>query len=193
MDEIYKKIWELAKPYYLEARPYDIFHIEWILKRADEIADKVGADKKLLIPLVILHDIGYHVFDDLQKVTRESSKKIHMEEGAKLADKILKQVGYDPELTKKIVYFVSVHDNWFYNDDEVFKQSKELALFNDLDFLSGMPDKARHKHIMALKNLDPKDFYTHWSKNKKLLKRPFCCKETQELYDKLVVELKNRY
>jgi hypothetical protein len=34
MKQIYREIWELAKPYYEKGRPMDIDHIRWMMKDA---------------------------------------------------------------------------------------------------------------------------------------------------------------
>ena len=59
MEEIYPKIWELAKSYYLKGRPMDIDHVEWMMEQAKVLCQKEDIDKTLLMPLVILHDVGY--------------------------------------------------------------------------------------------------------------------------------------
>ena len=34
MNDIYQKIWDLARSYYEEGRPMDIDHIEWMMEQA---------------------------------------------------------------------------------------------------------------------------------------------------------------
>lgn len=50
MEQVYLKIWGLAKVYYQNGRQYDINHIEWMMEKANEIADIEKVDKKLLLP-----------------------------------------------------------------------------------------------------------------------------------------------
>jgi len=189
VEKMYQQMWELAKQYYQEGRPSDIIHIEWMLEKAEELVDKVGADRKILFPLIIFHDIGYSVIDDITKITRDQTKEIHMREGAKIADKILKKVKYDPKLAKEIVRLVSIHDNWYYGEHEMFRQDKNLALFNDLDFISAIFDTWRAKWIMKKENVTKKEMYNFWTSHKKGQERPLCCKETKELYEEALREV----
>ncbi|MBR9677286.1 hypothetical protein GOV04_04035 [Candidatus Woesearchaeota archaeon] len=191
MEQIYEKIFELAKPYYEKARPYDILAIEWMIGQADRIADIEDLDKKLLLPLIILHDIGYaRVAEDNPDVKDIKSKKIHMEEGAKIANAILIQLDYDQKYIEKITYYVSIHDNWIFNDDIPFKECKEMGVFNDLDFMYPLANpsmlKARadsmgetiEENIKGLKN------------DEKLKRRPLCCEQTKKLFKQLIEKAK---
>ncbi len=59
MDKIYRDIWEFAKPYYEKGRPIDIDHVRWMMEDALLVCEKEGVDEGLLLPLVILPDVGY--------------------------------------------------------------------------------------------------------------------------------------
>jgi HD domain len=190
MDKVYLEIWKLAKPYYQLGRSYDIPHIEWMMKEADRIADSEGLNKKLLLPIVILHDVGYSsIKQNNPNIKDKVTKIIHMEEGAKIADRILADVDYDKELTEKIVYYISVHDNWLLGDDEPYKECREMAVFNDLDFLWATTSFNVFKGIADSMNKSPKEFYDFWLKDEKINRRPFCCDETREMWKKSIDEI----
>ena len=133
MKEIYQKIWKLAKPYYEKGRPMDVDHIEWMMKDALVVCEKEKLDDEIFLPLVILHDVGYAEApkDDPTKL---EMRKAHMEAGAKIAKRILESVDYPADKAERIVYYVSVHDNWAFGDDE-YKSDKLLGAFKDLDFI----------------------------------------------------------
>lgn len=191
MDSIYLKIWELAKPYYLQGRLYDVPHIEWMMGEAEKIADKEGFNKRLLLPIVILHDIGYSAVDEKNpNVKSKETKIVHMREGARIAEKILKEVDYDSEITKKIVHYIGVHDNWVLNDDSPFKECKEMALFNDLDFI--WPQTSWYAFEMAARSMGmtPEQSYDFWINDEKLVRRPLCSPSTKELFYSLAAERK---
>ena len=119
MKKIYSKIWELAKPFYKKGRPMDIDHIEWMMKESILVCKKENIDDSLLLSLVILHDTGYF------KAPKENPfklnlRKIHMKAGAEIAREILQKVKYPDDKIEKIVYFVSVHDNWAFGDDDLY-------------------------------------------------------------------------
>jgi len=191
MDSIYTKILELARPYYEKGRVYDLDQIAWMIKQAELLTDKLSLDKTILFPLIILHDVGYAFVDDKNPhIKSQEIKKIHLVEGAKVAQKILADVNYDPKLTQQIVYFISVHDNWVFGDDEPYKNSRLLSFFNDLDFLyaqSGFEQFRYHGNSMGIST---EKMYDFWLNDEKLTRRPFCCLETKKLFNDLMAERK---
>jgi len=191
MEDIYSKIWALAKPYYLRGRSYDVPHIEWMMKVAEEIADNEGFDKKILLPIVILHDVGYSAIADKNpNVKGRETKIIHMREGAVIAENILKEVSYDPGLAKKIVRYVSVHDNWILGDDAPFRECREMALFNDLDFIWPQTSPAAFKETAESMGMTSWQSYDFWIHDDKPVRRPFCTPTTKAMFYTLVEERK---
>ncbi len=191
MEEIYLKIWNLAKPYYKKGRSYDISHIEWMTERADKISDSEGLDKKILLPTVILHDVGYSaVGQQNPNIKDKESKALHMKEGSLIAEKILNKVNYDQELSKKIINLISVHDNWIFGDDKSYKEIKEMALLNDLDFLWATTDFDIFEFVAKSINMSPQDFYTFLSNDEKLTRRPFCCEDTKSMWEEYMLKIK---
>jgi hypothetical protein len=183
MDKRYLRIWELAKPYYQKGRSYDIPHIEWMIKEADKIADLELLNKDLLLPIIILHDVGYSIIEESnQNIKSKESKKIHMKESAKIAKQILSKIDYPRHLIKKITYYISVHDNWLFGDDKPYQECKEMAVFNDLDFLWVTTSFNTFKITAESMGMNPREFYEFWSKDEKLDKRPFCCDYTRKMW-----------
>jgi len=198
MEDIYITILELARPYYEKGRVYDLDQIDWIIKQAVWLADKLSLDKRILIPLVILHDVGYaFVPEGNPNVKDQGSKRIHLREGVKVARKILKQVNYDPELIEQIIYFISVHDNWVFGDDQPYRESKLLSLFNDLDFLYAQSSYEVFKYHGDSMGIPVGKMHDFWMHDEKLKRRPFCCPETKALFEdfmnqrKLEIDKKN--
>jgi putative nucleotidyltransferase with HDIG domain len=189
--DVFERIWELAKPFYEKGRHYDIPHIEWMMKEAVRIADVEGLDKQLLLPICILHDVGYSTLDNKNpNVKSEDVKRQHMAEGAKIAQQILEEVEYKPELTKKIVHYISVHDNWLLGDDSPFQECKEMALFNDLDFLWAQSSWDVFTAQAKSMGKEPKEMYTFWLHDEKLQRRPFCCEETKKMFSEFMAARK---
>lgn len=180
MKEIYKKIWKLAKPYYEKGREMDIEHIEWMMGEAVLICEKEKVDGSLLIPLVILHDVGYAEFPK-GDYFKEKMRRNHMRAGAKIAKKILKESGYDPERIEKISYYVSVHDNWAFGDDGIYKKNKILGIFTDLDYI-WMATPKGFKALMKLLDKTSKEMLEYLKTNEKPIKRPFATETTKRLY-----------
>lgn len=193
MNKIYLEIWRLAKPYYEKGRPWDVKHVEWMMKQAEKLAVMEGLDKRLLLPIVILHDVGYSAIREKSVSFNNKSQKIaHMAAGAKIAREILEKVGYDKNLTEKIVYFISVHDNWLLGDDTPFKTCKEMAAFNDLDFLWVNSSFDVFRTSAKAMKMTLKQFHAFWSKDEKLVRRPFCCEYTKKMFEETMKEYEKR-
>jgi hypothetical protein len=136
--------------------------------------------------------VGYSFIQNKNpNIKDKESKKVHMEEGTKIARKLLGQINYDKELIDKIVYFISVHDNWLFGDDQPYKESKLLALFNDLDFLYAQSSYESFKYAADSMGIPVENMYDFWLNDEKLQRRPFCCPETKALFENLMSERKN--
>jgi len=59
MKEIYKNILEKALPLYKQGREGDVEHIKWLSEVITKYVDESEADYDILIPVVLLHDVGY--------------------------------------------------------------------------------------------------------------------------------------
>ena len=92
MNSLFKKLWDAARPYYEKGRPMDVQHIEWMIPEAWKVCENENIDEYLLIPLVILHDIGYsHI--STKSTFHKNVRKAHMKEGAVLSnDSLQKQI-----------------------------------------------------------------------------------------------------
>ena len=91
-------------------------------------------DDKILLPLVILHDVGYSQVNSDQYY-KVDVRRAHMEAGAIIAEEILKKVGYDPQLIPQIVNDVERHDNWAFGEVDIYMQNLVLGVFKDLDYI----------------------------------------------------------
>ena len=190
MNDIYKKIWELAKPYYKKGRPMDIDHIEWMMKEADKMCDIEGIDKTIFLPLVILHDVGYsEVQDPKSNPFQLDMRRAHMKAGEELSQKILKKLGYDPEKIKKISYYISVHDGWALGNNDLFINDPILGTFNDLDFM-WMATSKGFPSILKIRKYSSKEMLDYLINSDKLIKRPFSNKTNRELFEKYISERK---
>ena len=180
MKEIYQKIWELAKPYYEKGRPMDVDHIEWMIEDALLVCQKENLEDSLLLPLVILHDVGY------AEVPKDNPynldlRKAHMDAGAKIAKKILEKVDYPANKVEKIVYYVSVHDNWALGDKSVYENNPILAVFSELDFI-WMATPKGFAAIMEMLNKNKQEMFEYVRSRPEEEKILFSTKTTKKLY-----------
>ena len=187
MKEIYLQLWELAKPYYLQGRPMDIDHVQWMMGDALLVCEQEGLDDSLLLPLLFLHDVGYSECPKTNPFELDL-RRLHMKKGAAIAKKLLEKAKYPAEKVEKIVYYVSVHDNWAFGDNEVFKD-KILGVFNDLDYL-WMATPKGFEAIRKILKKNKKEMVDYLVNNPKPIERPFSAKTTKILYEKYLAERK---
>lgn len=186
-------MWDLAKPYYEQGRPMDIDHIKWMMNEANIICKNEKIDDSLLLPLCILHDVGYSEYSQSNYYSLDI-RKAHMDAGAKIAKNILKKLKYDEEKTEKIVYYVSVHDNWAFGEVDLFEKNIILGVFKDLDFLWIATKKGFEAIRKTLKKTKEEMFEQIISEPSPIGgKKAFSTKTTKELYEKCLKELKKDF
>ncbi len=118
MKEIFNTIWELAFPY--QDKRDDKGHAEVTLKYAKELVKIENGDEDVVIPAIILHDVGWsqlpkeRALSIFKKDTKEEERKSivqeHQRESVRVAREILKKVNYPDNLTEEILEIVSQHD-----------------------------------------------------------------------------------
>lgn len=188
MKNIYSKIWQLARPYYERGRPMDIAHIEWMMAEAESVCKKESIDDTLLLPLVILHDVGY------ANVPKDNPfnldlRKTHMAEGEKIAKTILEEMKYPLDKSEKIAHYVSIHDSWAFGNHKAYNEDIVLGVFNDLDFI-WMAAPQGFPSLMKILNKNKAEMIEYIEKSEKIINRPFATKTTKELYERYIQELK---
>lgn len=189
MKQIYLRLWKLAKPYYQKGRPMDVDHIEWMMEEAEKVCKREGLDEEILMPLVMLHDVGYAEMPSGNPYEL-AMRKGHMAAGARIAQKLLQGIDYPADKAEKIVYFVSVHDNWALDDYEVYKKNKILWAFIDLDFI-WMATPKGFPALMKIYAMNPQELIKYLENRRREQKMPFCCPTTKKLFSDYMVERKN--
>jgi len=96
----------------------DAGHAEVTLHFARILLDLEKGNEDVIVPAIMLHDIGWSqvtdrmtVFD--RKAAKEDRKRVvmqHQQHSVELARGILNQVGYDPGLIEEILEIISQHD-----------------------------------------------------------------------------------
>lgn len=181
MDSIFQKLWNVAHPYYEKGRPMDVQHIEWMIPEAVKVCDKENIDDFLLIPLVILHDIGYSQIST-KNPFHKNERQEHMKEGAALAMRLLTEANFRDDKLAQVVELISIHDVWAFNDHEAYKQDIVLGSFNDLDFI-WMVTEIGFSQVARYQKLNFVEMLNFIQSNEKLINRPFRTKTTKELFN----------
>ncbi len=118
MKKIFQKIWDLALPY--QDQRDDPGHAEVALHYAQLLVRYEKGDRDIILPAIILHDVGYSqipkerrmkIFDrKAKRMERLGVQYEHQIEGILLALKILQEVDYPPEKIGEILQIISQHD-----------------------------------------------------------------------------------
>lgn len=186
MKSVYSRIWRLSMPYYQSGRKTDVLHILWMMDIALMVCKNEQLDDSLLMPLVILHDVGYSGIEEGNPFNIDI-RKAHMAEGAKIARVILESVMYPANKIPIIVQYISIHDNWALGDNAIYKKDIILGVFNDLDFI-WMATQEGFKAVTEIRGLDPAGMMDFLVNNEKLEKRPFCSKTLAHLFEEYLNE-----
>jgi hypothetical protein len=91
-------------------RWFDPFHILFSTNFAIDLIENEKLSR-LIVPGILLHDIGYFAIEDKINWSSYESRIIHMQEGTVLAARILCENGYTPKELEMILGMISVHDN----------------------------------------------------------------------------------
>ena len=116
MNAIEKRIYQLAKPYLDLAFRDNDTHTQIALDYALTLLKQIEADRNIVAPATILHDVGYSRMPE-EKYNQWRSNpedvalcKIHEQEGVKIAKGILEEVNYNASLIDEILRIISIHD-----------------------------------------------------------------------------------
>jgi HD superfamily phosphodiesterase len=118
MKAIFQQIWDLAFPY--QNKRDDTGHADITLHYAEKLVELENGDEIVVIPAIILHDIGWSqlpkstiqvLFDnDSTEDELFSIRLQHQKESVRLAKSILINIGYLSDLSKEILEIISEHD-----------------------------------------------------------------------------------
>lgn len=139
LNDIYERIWELAGPY-LDTRKNDI-HTEISTGFAGRLLVLEGGDEDIVIPAIILHDVGWKkVPEDVQlkafgpKVSMPEWNRVHEVEGAGIAGEILQKVNYPEDKILEIQEIIKGHDSRkepISHNDSVVKDADKLWRYTE--------------------------------------------------------------
>jgi HD superfamily phosphodiesterase len=131
---IHQKIFEKAKPF-LHTRK-NLIHTKIALSYALRLLKSEKGDGGVVIPAIILHDIGWSAVPENLHLTAFGPKpsnpkltRVHELEGAKIAEAILEKSHYPSKKVKEICQIIRGHDSrrrplsW---NDRIVKDSDKL-------------------------------------------------------------------
>ncbi len=113
---VFVRIYEAARPM-LATRGNDV-HVQISLQFAMELMEREGGDPRVVIPAVILHDVGWSEVPEKQQrraygpgSTDGKLNRLHEQAGVRLAREILRDQRYHPVLTAEICRIIAGHDS----------------------------------------------------------------------------------
>jgi HD superfamily phosphodiesterase len=112
---IHQKVFEKAKPF-LRTRK-NLIHTRIVLRYALKLLQFEGGDEDVVVPAVILHDVGWKMVPEGLHLTafgpnpsNPKLARVHEAEGAKIARAILKDLQYPSQKIGEICRIIRGHD-----------------------------------------------------------------------------------
>lgn len=143
-----------------EGRWYDPYHIlvsTNFAVKCKEVPEQVSS---LIVPAIILHDIGYFALADKESWDAPQSRIIHMQEGTALAAKILVEVGgYSAKDIGIIVGMIATHDNPYLGilitdlDRLALRDADRMWVMHFLSFYKDWISKRKKQESFSLTDL----------------------------------------
>jgi len=145
MKDIHERIWGLAWPY--QDKRDDKGHAEITLNYAKKLVALENGNEDIVIPAIILHDIGWSklsgqaiaiLFDE--KSTKEeifALRMQHQNESVRLASGILNDINYFQDMVKEILEIISEHDTregFISKDEGLVRDADKLWRFSEVGF-----------------------------------------------------------
>jgi HD superfamily phosphodiesterase len=113
--EAFTTVFARALPY-LQTRHNEL-HTRISLDFAKRLLAAEGGDPRIVIPAILLHDIGWSKVPEAQQllafgpnVKDPDLTRVHEREGARMAEEILVSLGYEGERVGEIVSIIAGHD-----------------------------------------------------------------------------------
>lgn len=158
--DLENKIKVKAIYYMSKSRPgWNIPHLHTAVYYIKKLIAKEGGNKKILLPAIYLHDIGYfgeltrkYSYEDNEKV-----KKSHMITGAIMSRKILKELNAFSDFEiKEISRLVSIHDNMNKIKDKNSQLIFEADSLAQIDIKRVKPNFNKENYLKFIKKFKEK-------------------------------------
>jgi hypothetical protein len=112
-----RQLWSRALAFLEHGRPGDIEHTRSAVAYGKILLANEGGSPQVVIPSLILHDVGWSRvdFSDFLTAPAEAKKDVdsvhlHMRYGTQIASDILNDLGWDLTLIERITSIIAIHD-----------------------------------------------------------------------------------
>lgn len=173
MRSIFERIWELALPY--QDKRDDKGHAELTLKYAQRLLMLEKGDEDIVIPAIILHDLGWSqlprekrfvIFDrDTPEKEKLSAMLQHQKAGVEIGERILREVGYPSHLISDILEIISQHDtrtHFISKNEGLVRDADKLWRFSRTGFAADVTRKNISPNALyekRVKRIQSPDFF----------------------------------
>lgn len=176
--------WEIENPehsaIYKKAEPllqtrFNTIHTRIAYHFAVTLLEKSGGDQKVVIPAILLHDIGWSIIPETRQkgafgpdVKKSEVCLVHETEGARVAGEILADLRYPADCILEIQKIISEHDTRpepFNTNDAIVKDADKLWRYTNEGFSIDYQrfGKTKHEHLIWLVKNIPKWFLSRTS------------------------------
>ena len=138
MKPIYERIFQETKPF-LRTRK-NLIHTKIVLRYALDLLEEEEGDEEVVIPAVLLHDVGWKMIPEKLQLTAFGPKisnpdlaRIHEVEGARIAKGILETLHYPSPRVKEICQIIRGHDTRkrsLSQNDRIVKDADKLFRYS---------------------------------------------------------------
>ena len=159
LDDVFETYYQKEKS---RSRWYDPYHVLSSTIFAVHLRESDEPVSPLIVPAIILHDIGYIVLPDeaKEKWNVAQNRILHMQEGAAIAAKSLAQIDlYNPFEIGIIVEMVATHDNGYLGiktrdqDCLALRDADRIWVMHLISFYKDWISKRREKEDFSLQDL----------------------------------------
>lgn len=112
-----RELWARAQPFLERGRPGEVEHTLAAVEYGKKLLEHEGGDPLVVIPALIVHDVGWSQLDywRFMRVRAdgkidEEAVRLHMVYGARIASEILTEQGFDHQMVERIASIIAVHD-----------------------------------------------------------------------------------
>jgi uncharacterized protein len=127
-ESFFEELKEIIKPYFEIHGSHSFDHTWRVYNNALRISEGEEVDLDIVKASALLHDVARKMQDESEKIG------CHAEEGAKLAEKILKEKGFPEEKIESVAYSIKVHRYSL----GIVPDTNEAKLLQDADRLDAL-------------------------------------------------------
>ena len=150
-----KQLWNRALFFLERGRPGDTEHTRATVDNGKALLAKEGGNPRVVIPALILHDVGWSQVDFSDFITAPGEAKtdagsthLHMRYGAEIASDILNDLKWNSALIQRITAIIAVHD---IPEEVRALDDLDATLVFEADWLDKYSPERQERYVRAVK------------------------------------------